>query len=232
MPLAIVTGASHGIGRAVSVAFARLPDMRLALVSRDETLLKETQSLCRTEGSDAEYFLCDVTNDAAVAATAASIREKWGPPDVLVNNAGLFEPGSAQEMSIESFRAQVDVNLTSAFVVTKAFIDELIARGRGHIFFMCSVASIKSYPGAAYCAAKHGLLGLSRALRDEVREHGVRVTAMIPGATFTRSWEGAGLPEERFMPVEDVAQALLDAYNLSSRTVAEEILLRPILGDI
>lgn len=233
MPLVVVTGASHGIGRAVAVAFAGEPDTRLALVSRNKSLLEETRALCRERGAEADYFLCDVTDDEAVAALAETIRESWGVPDVLVNNAGLFEPGPVSDTSIDTFRKQVDVNLTSAFTVTKSFLDSMVERRSGHVFFMCSVASIKGYPGgAAYCAAKHGLLGLARALREETKENGLRVTALIPGATFTRSWEGAGFPEERFMPVEDVAAALLSAFRMSERSVVEEILLRPQLGDV
>lgn len=233
MPLVVVTGASHGIGRAVAVAFAGESDARLALLSRNESLLEETRALCRERGAEAEYFICDVTDDGAVAGAAETIRERWGAPDVLVNNAGLYEPGPVSDTSAETFREQVDVNLTSAFTVTKSFLEGMLERRSGHVFFMCSVASIKGYPGgAAYCAAKHGLLGLSRALREETKANGLRVTALIPGATFTKSWEGAGLPEERFMPVEDVAAALLSAFHMSERSVVEEILLRPQLGDV
>ncbi len=233
MPLVVITGASHGIGRAVAAAFAGEPDARLALLSRNETLLEETRALCRERGSEADYFVCDVTNDEAVAGVAETVRERWGAPDVLVNNAGLFEPGPIVETKIETFREQVEVNLTSAFTVTKAFLNEMIERRSGHVFFMCSVASIKGYVGgAAYCAAKHGLLGLSRALREETKKHGLRVTALIPGATFTKSWEDSGIPEERFMPADDVAAALLNAYQLSDRSVVEELILRPQQGDI
>ena len=233
MPLVVVTGASHGIGRAVAVAFADEPNARLALLSRNESLLEETQAVCREKGAEAEYFICDVTDDAAIDDVGEAIRRRWGVPDVLVNNAGLFEPGAVSDTSIDAFREQVEVNLTSAFTVTKAFLEGMTARKSGHIFFMCSVASIKGYPGgAAYCAAKHGLLGLARALREETKIHGLRVTALIPGATFTRSWEGAGLPEERFMPAEDVAAALLSAYHMSDRSVVEELILRPQQGDV
>lgn len=233
MPVVAVTGASHGIGRAVAAAFAGGPDAQLALISRNESLLEETRSLCREQGGEAEYYICDVTDEDAVADVANAIRERWGTPDVLVNNAGLFEPGPVRDTDLHTFREQVDVNLTSAFTVTKAFLNEMIDRESGHIFFMCSVASIKGYPGgAAYCAAKHGLLGLARALREETKKHGVRVTALIPGATYTRSWEGSGLAEDRFMPPEDIAAALLNAYHLSHRSVIEELLLRPQQGDI
>lgn len=233
MPTVLVTGASQGIGRASAVAFARLEGAQLALVSRNESLLQETLALCREEGVEADYFLCDVTDEAAVAGMAEAVRERFGTPDVLINNAGLFQPGRAAEMTVETFREQIEANLTSAFVVTHAFLREMMDRGRGHLFYMCSVASVTAYPGgAAYCAAKHGLLGLARVIRAETREQGLRVTAVMPGATFTRSWEDADLPEERFMPPEDVAESLVDVYGLSSRSVVEEILLRPQLGDV
>lgn len=233
MPTVLVTGASHGIGRAVAAAFADEPDAKLALVSRDEKLLEESVRICRDRGADAEYYRCDVTDESAVAATAAAVRDRWGTPDVVVNNAGVFEPGSVRSMTVETFRAQLEANLTSAFIVSHAFLNEMIDRGNGHIFFMCSVASLHAYPrGVAYGAAKHGLLGLARALREETKEHGIRVTAVMPGATYTRSWQHSDLPEERFMPPEDVARAVFDAYRLSRRSVVEEILIRPQLGDI
>lgn len=233
MPHILVTGASQGIGRAVAVAFADLDGAQLSLVSRNEALLAETRSLCRERGAEAELFLCDVTDERAVNATAGGIRDRYGVPDVVVNNAGLFEPGSVAEMSVDTFRQQVDANLTSAFIVTHAFLCDMIEQGSGHLFFMCSVASIKAYPGgAAYCAAKHGLLGLVRVVREETREVGLRVTAVLPGATYTRSWSESDLPEERFMPAEDVGKALVDVYGLSGRSVVEELLLRPQLGDI
>jgi len=109
----------------------------------------------------------------------------------------------------------------------------MIEAGRGTIFYMASIASIQAYPGGlAYCAAKHGLLGLARAVRADTKEHGIRVTALLPGATVTPRWEGADLPEDRFMPPEDIARAVLDIYHLTERSVVEEIVLRPQLGDI
>ena len=234
MPLPVViTGASQGIGRAIAEAFAREPQARLALIARSADKLTAVAAVCREHGATAEVFLCDVTDDDAVQQVAGTIVGHWGAPEVLVNNAGLFQPGSLQDTSPALFREQVAVNLTSAFVMTQAFLPAMLERGRGHLFFMGSVASIRGYPGGvAYCAAKHGLLGLARVVREETKTHGLRVTTMLPGATLTPSWDGVDLPESRFIPPEDVAAAVIHAYHLSDRAVVEEVLLRPQLGDI
>lgn len=233
MPVVVITGASQGIGAAMAEAFTAEPEARLALVSRSKDKLDAVADRCRAQGAEAVVLPCDVTDDDAVRQTAQAVLDRWGPPDVLINNAGLFQPGSIRETTPAGFREQVEVNLTSAFVMTRAFLDAMIERGTGHFFFSGSVASIRGYPGgAAYCAAKHGLLGMARVLREETKEHGLRVTTLLAGATYTPSWEGVELPEERFMPAEDIARAALDIYRLSDRTVVEEFLLRPQRGDV
>lgn len=233
MPIILITGASQGIGRAVARTFAALPDARLALTARSEEGLRETCDLSRAQGAEAHAFPCDVSDEAAVEAMAQSVRASLGTPDVIVNNAGLFETGPVVDTTVEAFNRQVAVNLTSAFMVTRGFLREMLERGSGHIFYMASVASLRAYPGAAaYCAAKHGVLGLARAMREETRARGLRVTAVLPGATWTPSWYGSDMPPERLMPPEDIAQAMLDAWRLSNRTVVEELLLRPREGDV
>jgi len=233
MPTVVITGASQGIGRAVAEAFAAEPDARLALLARTEGKLDDVADVCRAAGAEALVLPTDVTDDAAVAEAAAAVHEAWGAADVLVNNAGAFTPAPLEELTAAQFRNQVAVNLTSAFVVTKAFLDAMLAAGRGHIFYMASVASIMAYPnGAAYGAAKHGLLGLARTVREETKDRGLRVTSLLPGATYTPSWEGVGLPEERFMTPEDIADTVCAIYGLSDRTVVEEVVLRPQAGDV
>ena len=229
----LVTGASRGIGRATALEFAALPGMAIALVSRDAAALEGVAEECRERGAEAGVFPCDLLDEEAVGRMAEAVIARFGLPTVVVNNAGLFLPGGVAGTAPVRFREQVGSNLFTAFNVTHALLPAMLERGSGHFLFMGSVASIRGYPsGAGYCAAKHGLLGLARALREETKGRGLRVTTLLAGATWTDSWAGVDLPEERFMPAEDVARAALGAVLMSDRTVVEEILLRPQLGDI
>jgi NAD(P)-dependent dehydrogenase (short-subunit alcohol dehydrogenase family) len=232
-PLVLVTGASQGIGAAVARAFANLPGARLVLTARTRSKLEAVAQSCREAGAEAHVFPADLTDAASTNRMVETVVREVGTPDVVVNNAGLFVPSALMDTDLATFQSQLDVNLTSAFVVTKALLPPMTERGSGHLFYMASVASIRAYAGgAAYCAAKHGLLGLARVVREETRERGLRVTTLMPGAVRTPSWEGTDLPEERFMPPEDIAAAVVDAYRMSGRTVVEELVLRPQLGDI
>jgi NAD(P)-dependent dehydrogenase (short-subunit alcohol dehydrogenase family) len=233
MPTVVVTGASQGIGRALAEAFAQEPDARLALAARSKDQLNEVAEACRAEGADALVVPTDVTDPATVEQLADTVADAWGPPDVLINNAGAFTYAPLDELTLDGFREQIDVNLTGTFAVTQAFLPAMRARGAGHLFFMASVAALQAYPGnAGYCAAKHGVRGLARVVREETKDEGVRVTTIIPGATRTPTWDGVDLPDERFMPPDDIARAVVDAYHLSDRTVMEEMLLRPQEGDV
>ena len=231
----LVTGASQGLGAAIAAAFAAEygRTARLALVARSSDGLAAVARDCRQREAAAEAFPCDVTDDAAVAAMAAAVVDRLGVPDVLVNNAGRFTPGGLAETTPAAFREAVEVNLTSAFLVTRAFLPAMLARGTGRVLMMGSVASVRGYPGGlAYGAAKHGLLGLARALREETKGSGVGVTTLLPGATRTPSWDGSGVPDGRFMPAEDVARVAVEVAGLSGRSVVEEVLLRPDAGDL
>jgi NADP-dependent 3-hydroxy acid dehydrogenase YdfG len=231
--IAVVTGASHGIGQAIAEAFSERDGAQVALVARTESKLEATAEACRARGGEPLVLPTDVTDAAAVAEMAETVRAEWGVPDVLVNNAGLFRYTPLDELTLEGFREQLDVNLTGTFAVTQAVLPAMRERGAGHLFYMGSVASLQAYPGnAGYCAAKHGVRGLARVVREETKDEGLRVTTVLPGATYTPTWDGVDLPEERFMPPEDVARAVVDAYHLSDRTVLEELVLRPQEGDV
>lgn len=157
------------------------------------------------------------------------------PLQVVVHNTGAFIPGRFQDEPADGsqLRQMLAVNLLSAYDLTQALLPALLARGQGHIFTICSTASLMAYPnGGSYSIAKFALYGFTKTLREELKSSGLRVTAVLPGATLTASWEGAGLPPERFVKSEDVAEAVFGAFFLSPQAVVEEIIIRPQLGDI
>ena len=233
-PVILITGASQGIGAAIAKVFAReIPGVRLALVARHAQNLATVARACAKAGATAEAFVCDVSEEAAVAALAAAVTQRYGTVDVLINNAGVFAGAPFAETAVAEFDRIVAANLRSAFLVTRALVPAMLRRGRGDVFFMSSVAGLGAYPnGAAYCAAKFGVTGLAKVLRAETKGTGLRVCCVHPGATWSPSWAASGLKPERIMPAADVARAFLDVYRLSRRTVVEEIVLRPEQGDV
>ncbi|HAK76618.1 MAG TPA: short-chain dehydrogenase, partial [Runella sp.] len=155
------------------------------------------------------------------------------PIAVLVNNTGLFAPGQIHNEPEGTLESMIDTNLYSAYYLTRGVIEKMISAKKGHIFNICSTASITAYTnGGSYCISKFALYGMTKVLREELKPHGLKVTAILPGATLTASWEGVELPKERFIQARDVAESIWSAYNLTPGAVVEEILIRPQLGDI
>lgn len=233
-PVIVITGASQGIGAAIARAFsAELPGVRLALVARNAGNLASVARSCARLGAKAELFPCDVTDEAAVGAMERAVRHRLGPADVLVNNAGKYFGAPFLGTSAADFDRTLAANLRSLFLVTRAFAPAMVRRRRGDIFNMGSIAGLTAYPGgSAYTAAKFGVAGLSKAMRAEFKDKGVRVCCVHPGATVSPSWKGSGVAEARMMPAEDVARAFVTLFKMTRRTVVEEIVLRPQLGDV
>lgn len=233
-PVVVITGASQGIGEAIALSFAtELQGVRLALVARNEKKLTAVAAACRKIGAEAAGFRCDVSDEASVAELRTAVTQRFGGVDVLINNAGKFFGASFLETTLADFDAQVAANLRSVFLVSKAFVPDMIKRGCGDVFNMSSIAGQQAYPnGTAYCAAKYGVTGLSAVMRAELKDKGVRVCCIHPGATWTPSWSASGVKAERLMPAKDIAQAVLSIYRLSRSTVVETMVLRPQWGDL
>ena len=234
--LIVVTGGSKGIGRAVVSRFLRA-GFPVATCARSAADLATLNTALRAEipGAQLHTLPADLSQPADCARFAAFVLGLGLPVEVLVNNAGAFVPGRLQDEPADGsqLRQMLAVNLLSAYDVTRPLLPGLIARGRGHIFTICSTASITAYPnGGSYGIAKYALLGMTRNLREELKPAGVRVTAVLPGPTLTASWEGVDLPRERFVQAEDVAEAVFAAYSMSPHAVVEELLIRPQLGDL
>ena len=233
-PVVLISGASQGIGAVLAKTFAQeIQGVRLALVARNVAGLRRVAQACAKAGATAAAFGCDVSNEASVSLMAAAVTQRLGAVDVLINNAGAFTMAPFAETTVGEFDRMIAVNLRSAFLVTQAFLPAMLKAKRGDIFFMSSIAGLGAYPHAtAYCAAKFGVTGLAQVLRAETKDRGIRVCCVHPGATWSPSWAKSGVKPTRIMPAEDVARAILDVHRLGRRTVVEEIVLRPQLGDV
>lgn len=224
----LVTGGSRGIGLAIAERFLA-GGFAVTVCARGTAALSELA--CRHLGIDA--VVCDMTDPDDIDRLAEHVIRRHGVLDVLVNNSGHYLPGQIHDEPESNLLSMLDSNLLGAYRLTRRLVPGMIARRSGTIINVCSTASVVAYPnGGSYCIAKHALHGFSRTLREELKPHGVRVVSLLPGATMTASWAGTDLPPERFMPPADVAEMAWVAQALSPRTVVEEILMRPQLGDL
>jgi short-subunit dehydrogenase len=230
--LAVVTGGTKGIGKAIIERFAAAGFDIATCARKMEDLQKLKSAIEGKYGVKVTVCTADMANKSDIRRLAESINQLQ-PVEVLVNNAGYFIPGSILDEADGALESMIDTNLFSAYHLSRLLVPAMRARKSGHVFNMCSIASIMAYPnGGSYAISKFALLGFSKVLREELKAHGVRVTSVLPGATLTASWDGVDLPDERLMKPEDVAETIFSAYRLSTRSVVEEILIRPQLGDL
>ncbi|MBC8173261.1 MAG: SDR family NAD(P)-dependent oxidoreductase [Chitinophagales bacterium] len=231
--LVVITGGTKGIGRACAWLFAE-KGYDIALCARTEKDLIALRGEI-TGKFNVQVFtkVCDVSKKEEVITFGKFCLENMKTVDVLINNAGIFLPGDIYDEEDGLLEQLIETNLYSAYYLTKIIVPEMIKEKRGHVINICSVASINGYDkGGSYGITKHALLGFSKNLRHELKKTGIRVTAVLPGAVFTDSWGETDLPEERFMKAEDIASVIYNAVEISERSVVEEILIRPMLGDI
>jgi len=230
----VVTGSTRGIGKAIVDRFAHSAST-IFLSARDSNQL-ETQAKDLTTSFPSLTVRChaaDLSLHESVENFAAFILQHTQHIDILVNNAGTFLPGNILQEDEGNFQHIMDTNVKSVYTLCRRLVPLMKNDLKGHIFNICSVASLKAYPnGGSYSISKFALYGLTQNLRHELKEFNVKVTAVIPGATWTDSWSQSGIPRERFMEAEDIALMIYQATQLSAGAVVEEIVMRPQLGDI
>ena len=229
----VVTGASRGIGKAIAKIFAS-NGHHLLLTSKNDfplyKMVEELQTLFPNILIKAKPF--DLSNKMQAIAFGNWCLQH-AVPDILINNAGAFEPGSIQNEPDELLEKQLSINLGGAYHLTRSLLPKMTAAKQGHIFNICSIAALKAYPqGGAYSISKYALHGFSKNLREELKEHHIKVTTVFPGAVLTDSWGDFDNSSNRILEADDVAKMIYAASQLSPGACVENIVIRPQLGDL
>ncbi len=182
---ALITGGSRGLGKAMALALAE-GGASLALVARDAAKLAETAEEARAHGGTVETFLADVTDEQQVAALQHQVAQRLGTVHILVNNAGINIRKQIHEFTLDEWNRVTNTNLTSVFLLCRAFVPQMKGQGYGRILNLTSIMSHVSIPGrTAYSSTKTALLGLTRALALELAPEGITVVAISPGPFAT-----------------------------------------------
>ena len=234
MPLIVITGGSRGIGLSLVNKFAR-EGYDIVTCSRNKIELENLKQKLENNfpGINVGVKVCDVSDKEQLNGFGDWINDEFGTPDVLINNTGIFLPGKILSEESNVFESQLATNLASAYHLTRKLAPGMVKRKSGYIFNLGSIASVTAYAnGGSYTISKFGILGFSKVLREEMKEHSVRVSAVLPGATLTSSWEGTDLPNDRFINPDDLANLIYYMADSPVSMVVEEILIRPLLGDI
>ncbi|NJK37568.1 MAG: SDR family oxidoreductase [Oscillatoriales cyanobacterium RM2_1_1] len=231
---AIVTGASGGIGRATAIALAKA-GIHVALVSRSLDKLEQTAQVARGFGVEAGVYALDLAHVDQVGDRLGQITQDFGDVDILINNAGMGYTNSLSSTSLTDWQRVIDLNLTSIFEGVKAILPGMRSRGHGTIINVISIAGRQVFPNwGAYCVSKFGLMALSKALAIEEQTHGIRVTALCPGAVNTGLWDTetveADFDRSAMLTPEMVAQSILHVVLLPPQAVVEELTLMPNSG--
>jgi len=229
-----VTGGTKGIGRAIIEKFAS-QGFNIITCSRNLDELETLKSTIESKYTSVTVHIskADLSKKQETEKFAAFVNQQAEIVEVLVNNTGTFIPGQIHNEDEGNLELMMETNLYSAYHLTRGVIPSMMKRKSGTIFNICSVASIMAYPnGGSYSISKYAMYGMTKCLREEMKEHGIRVTAILPGATLTASWDGVDLPADRFGKPEDVADSIWSTYSMSPNSVVEEIVIRPQLGDL
>jgi 3-oxoacyl-[acyl-carrier protein] reductase len=226
--VALVTGGSRGIGRAIAQQLAVL-GASVSTCGRDRAALDESARALVKTGARVHAQIADVTKSADVTDLVAKTEAALGPITILVNNAGIGLFGPAHEKAEADWDRVLDTNLKSVFLLSRAVAPSMIRRGSGDIINVSSLAGKNTFAGGGiYCASKWGVVGLSGCMAEDLREHGIRVSVICPGSVATEfSGRGAKDPSKALSP-EDVAHAVAAIVTQGPRSFLSEIHLRPL----
>lgn len=231
---AIVTGATKGMGRAIVMELAA-NNYNTTFCARDEKQVQALLDELRKNYPLLQFFgmQADMEASSDVSEFAEFAARSLGHVDVLINNAGLYIPSELMNEDERCLERQMQVNVFAPHFLSKFFAAKMIDHGRGHIINICSIASLEPVTRAgSYSISKTALLGLTKALREELRPAGVKVTAVLPGSTLTDSWSGTSLPSDWFILSEDIAKSIINCLQMSPGANIDEIIIRPLYGKV
>jgi len=225
--VAIVTGASRGIGLAIARKLVRMGG-RIAICARDAARLNGAAAELRGEGATVLAVPADVSRAQDVADLVQKAEAKLGPIEILINNAGIGFFGPTHEASEANWDTVLDTNLKSVFLMSKAVARGMIERRGGHIINISSLAGKNAFVGGGiYCASKWGLLGLTECMAEDLRGYGIRVSAICPGSVHTEFSPHAGKDPRKMLQAEDIAHAVEMVVTQAPQSFISEILMRP-----
>lgn len=225
---AIVTGATKGIGKAVALELAKIGYDVIACARNNQDLQDLTNELSNF-GAKVLAIKADMSKKEEVFQFMEKVLVFAPEVHILVNNVGIFKPGSLLDEADETFELQQNVNINAAYYLGKYIGKQMRSQGFGHIFNICSVAGKTPVENAgSYSVTKAAMLSLNDVLRSELAPHQVKVTAIIPGSTYTASWEGTTLDQNKFVQPEDVAKAIGAILQLSNGANVDELVLKPL----
>lgn len=225
--VALISGASRGIGLAIAHTLGRL-GARLSICARNASRLQAAAEELRQKGSKVLAQPADVTRASDVEALVREAERTLGPVEILVNNAGIGLFIAAHEATEENWDAVLDTNLKSVFLLSKAVAPGMIRRQSGHIINVASLSAKSSYAGGAlYCASKWGLLGFTQCMAEDLRGHGIRVSAICPGSVATEFSPHTGKDAGKMLQPQDIAHAVEMIVTQEPQSFISEISLRP-----
>jgi short-subunit dehydrogenase len=230
----VITGASRGLGFSMAEAFAA-DGHDLYLTSLNEVkLYKALESLMgRFPDQVIKAKPFDLGTKQGAIDFGNWVLGLGAEPDILINNAGTFQPGRVIDEPEDQLENMLQVNLFSAYHLTRVLLPSMMKRKSGHIFNISSIAALQAYPnGGSYSISKFALTGFSKNLREELKPYSIKVTCIYPGAIYTDSWAGSGVKPDRIMKPSDIADTILQISKLSPQALVEELIIRPLAGDL
>ncbi len=229
----VITGAGKGIGKSITEKFAAEGN-NLFICSRNEKELAglknelELKYKCKVF-----YFPADLSEKKSAQDFGKWILQKSAEIDILINNAGQFIPGNIYNEEDGLLEKMISINLYAAYNLTRILLPSMMEKKHGHIFNICSIASLQAYAnGGSYSISKFALMGFSKNLREELKPHNIKVTSVYPGAVYTSSWNESGISPSRIMEATDIANIIFSSAKLSPQACVEDIIIRPLPGDI